>query len=159
QDGLASSGFPRRRRPLRSAFRRLRRFALGFGRSHALTLRPAPETLGRGAQTAADAGLLRFGAFLLRVRFGFGAGVELAADELDLRDLGAVALAIADAQQPGVAARTRREARRDRVEQLGHDLAVLQILHDEATRVQRVAVRVAAGDAALGDRDQTFDER
>ena len=50
--------------------------------------------------------------------FGLGVRIELAADQLDLRQLGAVALAVADAHQARVAAGTRREARRDRVEQL-----------------------------------------
>src|SRR5262245_13930626 len=59
-----------------------------------------------------------FGGFLGRAR------VVLAADELDFGDLGAVAAAEAEAQQAGVAAGPRGVARRDRVEQLGHDGAV-----------------------------------
>ena len=76
-----------------------------------------------------------------------------------MRDLGAVALAESNPQQACVAAGTVREARRQRVEQLGHHLAVLQILHDQAARRQHVAVLLAARDAALGDRDQPLDER
>ena len=104
-------------------------------------------------------GALALGRRGVPVGFGLGLRIELAADELHLRDFGAVAAAMAEPQQARVAAGPRREARRDRVEQLGHDLAVLQVLHDQPPRVQRLAVRVAAGHAALGDRDEPLDER
>ena len=93
------------------------------------------------------------------VGFGLRARVELAADQLDLRDLGGVAPAEAEPQQARVAARPRREARRERVEQLGDDLAILHVLHDQAARVQRLAVGGAGREAALGDGDQPLDER
>ena len=107
------------------------------------------QALGRGAQPAADALRLRLlGGFRL---LGLGVRVVLAADELDLRDFGAVAAAVADAQDPRIAARTRFEPRRDRVEQLADDVAVLDVAQHQAPRVQRLAVRLAAGEAALGD--------
>ena len=61
-----------------------------------------------------------FGGVLL---LGLGVRIVLAADELDLRDLGAVAAAVAEAQDPRVAAGPRREARRERLEQLADDVA------------------------------------
>ena len=71
----------------------------------------------------------------------------------------AVAAAEAEAQDARVAARPRLEARRDRVEQLGDDVAVLDVAQDEAPRVQRPGVGVSRGDAALGDGDDPLDER
>src|SRR5262249_23331366 len=119
-------------------------------------LRLPAEPIRRGAQAAAHALrllLLRRGGLL-----GFRVRVDLAADELDLRDLRAVAAAVAEAQDPRVAARPRLEARRDRVEQLRHDLAVGDVLQHEPPRVQRPAVGVPSGEAALGDRDDPLDE-
>ena len=83
--------------------------------------------------------------FGLRLRgglglLGLGVRVVLAADQLDLRDLGAVAAAVAEAQDARVAARPRREARRDRVEQLADDVAVRDVAQHQAARVQRLAV-------------------
>jgi hypothetical protein len=52
-------------------------------------------------------------------------GLYFAADELDLRHLGRIALAEAQAQQTGVAARPRFEPRSKRIEQLLHDLLIL----------------------------------
>src|SRR5581483_8707435 len=136
---LTAPCLTRRRCPASCALCRLRRLA--FARlGLAFTLRAAPQTFRGCAQTAADALLLRLGAFLLRVAFGLRARIEFAADQFNLRDLGAIALAEAEAQQARVTAGPRRKARRDRVEQLRHDLAVLQILHDHAARVQHVAV-------------------
>ena len=102
-----------------------------------------------------------FGFGLLR-RFGllgFRVRVVLAADQLDLRDLGAVAAAVAEAQDAGVAARPRLEARRDGVEQLAHDLAILDVAQHQPARVQRLAVLGAARHATLGDGDDPLDER
>ena len=73
---------------------------------------------------------------------GFRAGVELAADELDLRNFSAVAPPIADPQKPGVAARPGGKPRRDRVEQFRHDLAILHIAHDQPTGREHPAVGV-----------------
>jgi hypothetical protein len=127
---------------------------------------PAAQPLGGRAQTPADrlCFRLRLG---LRLAFGFRARIELAADELDLCDFGGVAAAEADAQQARVAARALGEPRRNHVEQLRHDLAVLQILHDQTPRVQdlhfrrrgRALAGMAVGEAALGDRDQALDKR
>src|SRR6185312_7277560 len=52
----------------------------------------APEPLGGCAQPAADT--LRLGFVRGRRFIGFGVGVVFAADQLDLRDLGAVAAAV-----------------------------------------------------------------
>src|SRR5689334_14486936 len=76
---------------LRSALGRL---LLGrFGRLGLLRLFAA-EPFRCRAEPSADAGFLR-GAFRLRLGFSLRARVELAADEFDVRDLGAVALAVA----------------------------------------------------------------
>src|SRR5207344_2845464 len=85
----------------------------------------AAEPLGRRAQPATDA--LRLGLGRRFGFFGFGVGVVLAANEFDLRHLGAVAAAIAESKNPRVAARTRLEPRRNRVEQLAHDVAILNV--------------------------------
>ena len=50
------------------------------------------------------------------------------------------------------------EPRRERVEQFRHDLLILQVVHDQPARMQRVAVR-AGRHAALGNRDDPLDER
>src|SRR6185436_3981662 len=55
----------------------------------------AAQPFGGRAQTSADA--LRLGLLRRRGLFGLGVRVELAADQLDLRDLRAVAPAVADA--------------------------------------------------------------
>src|SRR4029079_10805774 len=92
----------------------------------------------RAAGARPPAHPLRFGLlFRLRVALRLRPRVELAADELHLRDLGGVALAEPEAQQARVAALPRLEARGQRVEQLRDDLAVLQILHHEAARGER----------------------
>src|ERR1051325_9014250 len=131
----AAAGFARRGALLPDAFRRL-----GGHLAAVVLLAAAAHALGRGAQPPADALGLRLLAFGLRVAFGFRARVELAADELDLRDLRAVALAEADAKQTGIAARPIREAGRERVEQLRHDVAILQIHHHDAARAEQAAV-------------------
>ena len=96
----------------------------------------AAQALGRGAQAAADALRLRlFGR--LGGLLGLGVRVVLAADQLDLRDLGAVAAAVAEPQDARVAARPRLEARRDRVEQLADDVAILDVAQHQPARVQR----------------------
>src|SRR6185436_5262418 len=121
-------------------------------------LRFTAKALGRRAQAAADALGLRLG-FRGRGLLGFGVRVELAADQLDLRDFRGVAAAEAEAQDPRVAARARLEARRDRVEQLGDDVAVLDVAEHHPARVQGAAVGLAGGQAALGDGDDPLDER
>src|SRR4029079_4074191 len=70
----------------------------------------------------------------------------------------AVAAAVAEAQDARVAAGTRLEPRGDRVEQLRHDVAILDVLQHETSRVQRAAVGAALGEAALGDGDDPLDE-
>ena len=104
---LASSPALARRRRL--AFAAL---AAGFARllaRAAVVVLLAAQALGRRAQPPADALGLRLGGLGLRASaFGLRARVELAADQLDLRDLGAVAPAEAEAQQARVAARPRR---------------------------------------------------
>jgi hypothetical protein len=94
----------------------------------------AAQPLGRRLQPAADAlGLLRLLAFgLVRIDFGLRARIELAADELDLRDFGRVALAEPNPQQTRVTTRTLGEPGRERLEQLGHDLPILQVVHHQA---------------------------
>ena len=128
----------------------LRRFLLGSRR-----LFLAAEALGDRAQPPADAGRLGLGLLALPVGLRLRARVELAADQLDLRDLGAVAAAEPDAQQAGVAARPRRKARRQRVEQLADDLLVLEIVHQQPARVEGLAIRAAS----LGDGDEALDKR
>src|SRR5204863_5937239 len=118
----------------------------------------APQPLSRRAQAAAHASALRLLAFGPGLRLGFRARIEFAADQLHLCNLGAVALAIAEAQQAGVAARPLREPRRDGIEQLPDHLAILQVLHHHAARGQRVTI-AARREAALGDGDQALDER
>src|SRR5262249_44033917 len=109
----------------------------------------AAQPLGRGAQPAADA--LRLGLLGRLGLLALGVGVDLAADQLDLGDFGAVPAAVADSQDARVAARPRLEPRRDRVEQLADHIAVRDVAQDEAPRVQRLAVGLAAGQAAFGD--------
>src|SRR5207244_373319 len=131
--------FPTRRALLRGALGRL-----GFGGVRRLAfsgLGPlaAAQAFRRGAQTAADARFgLRLLAFALRFGFRLRARVEFAADQLDLRHLGAVALPVAETQETRVAALPCREARRDRVEELRHDVAVLQVVHDETPSIELV---------------------
>ena len=146
---LAAAGLPRRRRlpPVRRPCDGLRRRPCGCRR------RPSCRAAARPPRAAARRRPWLFGFAAFGVGLGLRVRIELAADELDLRDLGAVAPAVADAQQARVAARPRREPRRDRVEQLADDLAVLQVLHDQPARVQRsCAFAVAGREAALGDR-------
>ena len=80
--------------------------------------------------------------------------------ELDLRDLTAVATAMTEAEDASVAARTLHEAWHQLVEQLGDDVVVRDDLAITRRRAcQRLALRLVGLDAALGDRDQPFDER
>src|SRR5262249_30380010 len=112
---------------------------------------------GRRAQAAANA--LRLRLLLGRgLPLGLGIGVELAADELDLGDLGAVTAPVAQAQDAGVTARPRLEPRCNRVEQLADDVAVLDVAEDEPARVKRGAVTVSLREPALGNRDDPLDE-
>ena len=85
------------------------------------------------------------------VALGRRVRIVLAPDQLDLRHFGAVAAAVAELEDARVAARARLEARRDGLEQLAHDIPVLQVAKHEPARVQRLAVGVAGGEAALGD--------
>src|SRR5439155_27264695 len=119
-----------------------------FGRGR-LRFLAAAQPLRRGAQPAPDTLGLRLFGLALRVGLGLRARIELAADELDLRDLGAVALAVSDAQEARLAARPIGKPRREAVEQLRHDVAVLQILHDETPGVQRPCRAVLPRGAAL----------
>src|SRR5579872_1239544 len=125
---LAAADLPWRCRLAAAALGRLR---LDLQRL-VVFFRAASEPLRRGPQTSTDT----FGLRLLLCRIGFlvrlGLRVVLAADELDLSDFGAVAPAVAEPEQTGIAARPIREARRQGVEQLADDIAVLQVLHDEA---------------------------
>ena len=101
------------------------RRAFGASAFFAFGLGLAAQALRRRAQAAADALRLRPAPCLGLL--GLGVRVVLAADQLDLRDLGAVAAAVAEPQDARVAARPLREARRDRVEQLADDVAVLDV--------------------------------
>ena len=116
----------------------------------------AADALCGGLEAVADA-LLRLGGFGVLL-LGLGVGVVLAAHELDLRDLGTVAAAVAEPQDTRVAAGPLRESRRERVEQLGDDGDVLHVARDETAGVQRLR-GLAGGDASLGEGDQTLDER
>src|SRR5689334_6629312 len=69
----------------------------------------------------------------------------LAANQLDLRRLGAIAAAEADAQDARVAARPIREPRRQLREQLADDLGIRNLGKDETPRVERPGVGVARG--------------
>src|SRR5258708_29684486 len=151
---LTATCFARCRRAARRALRRLGRLVLAAAALVVVLL--AAQALGCRTETSADSLGLRL-RFFRRRAFGLRLRIVFAAHELDLRDLGAVALAEADPEQPRVAAGPRREARRQRVEQLGDDLAILQVPHDQTARGQDVAVLLAAGEAALGDRDQPLD--
>ena len=77
----------------------------------------------------------RFGGLLLV--FGL-LRIELAADQLDLRDLRGVAAAMAELEDAGVAAGPLHEARRQLVEQLGDDGLVEEVAHHQAARRQRL---------------------
>src|SRR5438552_6868951 len=85
----------------------LRRLRFGgvrrFGRGARIGLLAAADPLGGGAQASAHALGLRLLGVALGVALGLGARVVLAAHELDVGDLGAVALAVAAAQQPCIA--------------------------------------------------------
>src|SRR5438034_836444 len=74
----------------------LRRLRFGgvrrFGRGARIGLLAAADPLGGGAQASAHALGLRLLGFALGVALGLGARVVLAAHELDVGDLGAVAL-------------------------------------------------------------------
>ena len=72
--------------------------------------------------------------FFVTLRFGFRlrARIELAADEIDLRQVGRVALAEPNPQQARVATWTFDEPGRQRLEQLRDDLAILQVVHHQA---------------------------
>src|SRR5207249_2215686 len=129
-----AAGFARRRGLLPDALRRLAR---NFPAAGLFLL--AAHAFGRRAQTSADALGLRL-LLGLALLVGLRLRVELAANQLDLRDFRAVALAEADAQQTRVAARPIREPRRDGVEQLRHDVTVLQIVHDEPPGVQHPGI-------------------
>src|SRR5262249_30573721 len=63
-----------------------------------------------------------------------------------------------EAQDARVAAGPRLEPRRDRVEQLRDDVAVLDVAEHEPARVQRTPVAVTLREAPLGDRDDPLDE-
>ena len=76
-----------------------------------------------------------------------------------MRDLRGVTAPVPDTEDARVAARPLRVARRDRLEQLADDALVGQLLQHEPARVERGAVRLTRGDAALGDGDQPLDER
>src|SRR5689334_243161 len=165
--GLRAAGFARRGRPARRTLGGLARFLLRVARLCLVGFPPA-ETRRRRAQAAADALGLRLRFLRRRVAFGLRTRIELAADELDLRDFGAVALAVADPQQTRVPAGPRGEAGRERVEQLAYDLAVLQIVHDEPPGGEHAAIPCLLGalrlgflgrQAALRDRDQPLHER
>ena len=81
-------------------------------------------------------------------------------------DFCTIAFAEPDAQEARVAARPRREPRRDGVEQLRDDLAVLHVLHDQASGSEDAdfarrasTLGGAIGEAALGHCDDPLDER
>ena len=141
------SGLAFLRRASRRPRPRLRRLAFWPRRRSAAARRRPPTPFG----------------FCLRRGFGLpalGVGVVLAADELDLRDLGAVAAAVAERAGCGCSrpAAPRSAARSCRTACVD-DVAVLDVAQDQPARVQRPAVAVAGGDAALGDRDDPLDER
>ena len=77
---------------------------------------------------------------------------RLRPDQLDDRQLGAVPQAGPQLEGAGVAARTRREARPESVEQLLHDLLVAHLPQDPPAGVQVVPAR--QGDQALRERPQ-----
>src|SRR3954464_10851514 len=109
---LAAACFAWRRALARDALRRLGRdflsFAAFFLAAHAFSGR---------SQTTADALGFRLLRFAFAVAFG-RTRIVFAADQFDLRNFGAVALAETDAQQPGVSACTLGEPWCKRVEQL-----------------------------------------
>jgi hypothetical protein len=115
-----------------------------------------PEPFGRRAEPSAHT--LGSGCGLAFLRFLCRARVVFAADELDLRDFRAVAAAVAHAQDAGVAAGTGLEPRRNRVEQLAHDILVGNVGEHQPPRVQRPGRRLALGQASLGDGDDALDE-
>src|SRR6185503_4022263 len=154
---LRPSSLPRRRRLLR----------LASGLAASLTLRaasliafrPASKAARGGSESIADAPRLGRGrGFLLRFLVLGGFRTVLAANQLHLRDLGRIAAAEADAQDARIAAGTLRIARRNRLEQLAHDILVGQFGEDETPRMERLPVRITGGDATLGNRDQPLDE-
>src|SRR5690606_23271205 len=123
------------RLPRRADLARARRAGLRLRRLRRLLalVLPAADALGGGLQPLAHPLARR----RLRGRLGRRVGVRrrvvLAADELHLRDLGAVAAPEADAQQPRIAARPLGEPRRDLREELADHAAVLDVLQHEAT--------------------------
>src|SRR6185295_10691439 len=148
---LAAAGLPGRR-DLAAAFR----LRVSLAALLAVLVFLAADALGSGLQTITDA-LLRLGGFGVRL-LGLGVRVVFAAHELDLGDLGAVAATIAEPQDARVAAWPFRKPRRQLVEQFGDDREVLHVPRHETTRVQSLR-GLAGGDASLGKRDQTLDER
>src|SRR5688500_12355963 len=128
---------------LRSALlARRRRFACrasrlppGLRLLAALVLFAAANPLRGLLEAIADAlGLLR-GVLLLGFGFLRGLRVVLASNELHLRDLGGVATAEPDAQDPRVASWPLGKPRRHLVEQLRHDSLVDDLRRDETPRV------------------------
>src|SRR4029453_15808050 len=109
-----------------------------------------------GRHPAANA--LRLGFFGGRGLLGLGVRVVLAADQLDLRDLGAVAAAITELQDPRVAAGPPLEARRGRVEKLPHAPAVMVSPQPQAAGGKGLAVVGPPRHATLGDADDPLDE-
>src|SRR5688500_8510837 len=91
--------------------------SLGLPLLRALIL-GAAHPLRRGFQAIADALGLRLGRFLLRRGLFRRPRVVLAADQLDLRDLGRIAAPEANPQDPGITAGPLRKPGRERVEQL-----------------------------------------
>ena len=155
---LAAARFAWRRRLARDALGRLRR--LGLRLVAASSFLPPP----RSRSAAARSGRRRPSASAplrpVRRRLRPAArGLNSLPTSSTCATSARVAPAEAQTQQAGVAARTRLEARRERVEQLGDDLAILHVLHHQAARVEGLAVGVAGRDPALGDGDQPLDER
>ena len=87
------------------------------------------------------------------------ARVVLAADQLDVRDLGGIPAAETDPKNPRVAAGPLREPRRERFEQLADHFLVRQLGQHHPARVQGLAVGLRRRDPAPRDGDQPFDER
>src|SRR5262245_37292742 len=122
---LGSTGFTRRRAPLRLAAR------LATG----LPLRAAAFAAAHALRRLLDAfanalGLLRR---LLAVAFlflGLGGGIVFAPHQLDVRHFGGVTATVAHAQDARVTARSVREPRRQRLEQLANDVGVGQLGED-----------------------------
>ena len=117
----------------------------------------APDSFGGAAKATAHA-LTRAGLSSLRLGSARGVDRVLAADQLDLGDLGGIASTESDAYKPSIASGASGESRGNRLKELPGHVTVCQITCDEPPRVKDPSAPGPIDETAFCNSDQAFDE-